>query len=156
MPEFIFGNAVASSKASTETQMPVFIEYIKKRRSGMVSWLTQVAEIGAMYMSLVSPMVDTTERPQIQWDELDQGDGNLTLETLKWAFMEGLIDSRTALMLAPVEFEDIDALLVAAQKEREEREQAAMDRFEQEAQAMAGGPNDDEELADEGPDSPSA
>ena len=61
------------------------------------------------------------ETPQVQFEELADQDGALTLETLRWAYAEGLIDDRTALMLAPVRFEDIDALLEAAAEQREER-----------------------------------
>ena len=150
LPEFIFGNAVQSSKASTETQMPVFIEYIKMRRSEMAAWLNQIAETVAIYLSLVSPDLVTTEQPQIQWEDLASEDGTLTLETLKWAYLEGLIDERTALLLAPVEFEDIDSILEAAKVANEEKRQLAQDEFDREIEvARAGEGTDEDEDEDE-------
>ena len=142
LPEFIFGNAISSSKASAETQMPVFVEFIKMRRSEMATWLNEIAIVAAVYLSLVSPDLDTSEPPQIQWDDLTSEDGTLTLETLKWAFLEGLIDQRTALMLAPVEFEDIDAILLAAEGEREEALEREQDAFDREVELAAAGAGD--------------
>jgi hypothetical protein len=133
LPEFLFGNAVSSSKASTETQMPVFIEFIKARRGEMVAWLTQIAEIALAYLSLTTPRV-RAQTPSLQWEALDQEDGTLTLETIKWAFGEGLLDELTALQLMPVELDDPDAVLAKAREEREERQEMAMQQMEQEAQ----------------------
>src|SRR5690606_26307315 len=77
LPEFVLGSAVASSKASTETQMPVFIKFIEMRRGEMARWLTEIAEVVLAYLSLMEPGV-VAESPQIQWEELDQADGQLT------------------------------------------------------------------------------
>ena len=137
LPEFIFGNAITSSKASAETQMPVFIEYIKMRRSEMSLWLNEIAQVVAVYLSLVSPDLVTQEQPGIQWEQLDHEDGSLTLETIKWAYLEGLIDERTALMLAPVEFEEIDQILEAAKEQNEEKRQSSRDDFSFEIEAAA-------------------
>lgn len=134
LPEFIFGNAIASSKASAETQMPVFEKFIEGRRGEIGGWIVELAEIALSYLSLIEPGV-RAERPALQWQKLTQ-DGKLTLEAITWAFAEGLIDERTALLLAPIELEDIDAVLAQARKEREQRQQ-------QEAEQM------DQQLADE-------
>jgi len=148
LPEFIFGNAISSSKASAETQMPVFIEYIKMRRSEMSMWLNEIAQVVAVYLSLVSPDLVTQEQPGIQWEQLDHEDGSLTLETIKWAFLEGLIDDKVALMLAPVEFENIDQILEAAKEQNEEKRQSSRDDFSFEVEAAAigtGNPTEQEE-----------
>jgi adenylate cyclase len=58
--------------------------------------------------------------PVIQWSKLSQDD-KLTLEAISWAFTEGLLDERTALLLAPIEVADIDTVLDLARKERAER-----------------------------------
>lgn len=149
LPEFIFGNAVSSSKASTETQMPVFIEYIKMRRSEMSLWLNEIAQVVAVYLSLVSPDLVTGEVPKIQWEQLDHEDGTLTLETIKWAYLEGLVDERTALMLAPVEFEDIDQILLSAREQNEEKIQSSRDEFTFQVEAAAIGKGDSEEQEEE-------
>ena len=141
LPEFIFGNAIASSKASAETQLPVFVEFIKARRGEMVAWLTEVAEIALAYLSLTTPRV-SAQTPSLQWEALDQEDGTLTLETIKWAFGEGLLDEKTALQLMPVEIEDPEAALAKAKQEREQRRAAAA-RTAPAAKGTAAGENND-------------
>ncbi|MCL4863981.1 MAG: hypothetical protein KJZ93_31525 [Caldilineaceae bacterium] len=126
IPEFVFGNAIASSKASAEAQMPVFETFIEGRRREAAAWLTEVAEIVLGYLSLMQPGV-SRETPTIQWAKLTQ-DGRLTLETITWAFGEGLLDERTAVMLMPVDVEDVDAVLEQARREREERRQQVMEQ----------------------------
>lgn len=120
IPEFILGMAISSSKASAESQMAPFIEFIKLRRGDIVALLTTIAEIAMGYLSLTTPGV-SAQTPTLQWEALDQQDGTLTLETLKWAFLEGLIDELTALKLMPVEVEDPEGVLAKAKEEREAR-----------------------------------
>lgn len=134
LPEFVFGNAISSSKASAETQMPVFVRFIEMRQGEAAGWLTELAEIALLFLSLTTPGV-TAESPTAQWEELSQQDGRLTLDTLQWAFTEGLLDRRTALMLAPVDVEDLDSVLDLAEQERKER-------FEENQE-----PREDEQLA---------
>ncbi len=141
IPEFVFGNAIASSQASANTQMPVFIEYIKLRQGAMAAWLIELATIVLAYLSLTTPGVQA-EIPALQWRELGGQDGQLTLDTLTWAFTEGLIDRKTALMLAPVEVEDIDAVLDAAAAESG----AAAAQF---PETQGGGQAMDQQLQDE-------
>jgi hypothetical protein len=118
--EFVFGTAIASSMASAETQMPIFVEFINGRRNEMVKWLVQIAEIAMGYLALITPGV-LLEAPILQWEALDQQDGTLTLETVKWAYLEGLIDRRTALIMLPIDIEDPDSVLDLAEKERAEK-----------------------------------
>lgn len=120
LPEFLLGMAVASSKASAETQLPPFLEYIKMLRGDMARWLVEVAEIALAYLALVEPGVNEGEIT-LQWEALDQGDGTLTLEAIKWGYLEGLIDELTALQMLPVEIDDPKGVLEKAKREREER-----------------------------------
>lgn len=120
LPEFVMGNAIASSKASAETQLPVFIRFVEGKRGEMIGWLTELAEIVLGLLSLTEPGV-VAETPALQWEELDQADGRLTLDTVSWGYAEGLLDRRTALMLAPVEVADMDMVLEQAQREAAER-----------------------------------
>lgn len=119
LPEFVMGNAISSSKASAEAQMPVFEKFIEGRRAEMVSWLTEIAEIALGYLALMTPGV-STETPALQWQPITQ-DERMTLDTLIWSYTEGLIDRRTALMLAPLDIDDVAAVLDAADEERAER-----------------------------------
>lgn len=131
IPEFVLGMAIASSKASAETQMPVFEKFIEMYQGEMSRWLKEIATIVLAYQSLFSPGV-SAEVPGLQWRKLTQ-DGRLTLDTITWAYQNGLLDRRTSLMLAPVEVEDMDAVLDAAEQERVQRQAESL----KQVQAMA-------------------
>lgn len=137
IPEFVFGNAIASSMASATTQMPVFERFIDGRRQDAASWLTEIAEIVLGLLSLTTPGVSASA-PAIQWSKLTQ-DNKLTFEVIAWAFTEGLIDERTALLLAPIEVADIDEVLAKAKEERAERMAEAQALLPRDA---TGDPND--------------
>lgn len=121
IPEFVFGNAIASSQASANTQMPVFERFIEGRRGEAAGWLLTIAHLVNAYQSLTTPGVDQ-ETPTLQWQKLTQ-DGALTLQAIQWAYAEGLLDERTALLLAPVEVSDIEQVLAMAKAERQARMQ---------------------------------
>lgn len=125
LPEFVFGNAIKSSDASAQTQLPIFLEFIKARRGKMTKWLVQVATIVLAYLSLMRTRV-AAQVPSLQWEALDQQDGQLTLATIKWAYASGLLDKLTALQLMPVEVDDPEAVLAKAKAEQEEAQQEAM------------------------------
>jgi hypothetical protein len=127
IPEFVMGTAIASSKASADVQMPVFEKFIEGKRGELRRWLLNVAEIVIGYLALTTPGVGV-EPPTLQWQKLTS-DGKLTLESLVWAFAEGLIDKRTALQLCPLEITDLDAVLDQAALEAEERQQQAQDEM---------------------------
>jgi hypothetical protein len=106
--------------ASANTQMPIFSRMIDGRRQDAAGWLVQIAEIVLGYLSLTTPGLGLARAPVIQWSKLTE-DNAMTLATITWAFTEGLIDERTALMLAPIDVTDIDTVLDLARKERAER-----------------------------------
>lgn len=115
IPEFVMGNAVASSKASADTQMPVFERFIEGQQSDAEDWLTKISEIALAYLSLTEPDV-IAQTPTLQWRKLTQ-DGRLMLDTVTWAWASGLLDKRSALMLAPLEVENVDAILAAVEEQ---------------------------------------
>lgn len=145
LPEFVFGNAIKSSDASAQTQMPIFIQFIKARRGKMTKWLVAIATIVLAYLSLMRTRVAAQE-PSLQWEELDQQDGSLTLETIKWAYGEGLLDDLTALQLMPLEVDDPEGVLAKAKQEREEKQKEAMRLA---AQQKPPGDDVDQDLRDE-------
>ncbi len=122
LPEFVMGTAIASSKASAETQMPIFAQYIQKKRGQITGWMLQLAEVVARMTGLLEGMA--VGDISIVWDSLTDADGKLTLEALQWAYGEGLIDKETALMLAPLPIEDVQEVLRKAGAEQEEREES--------------------------------
>ena len=81
---------------------------------------------------------------ELVWEPLTGNDGKLTLTALQWAYSQGLIDRRTALMLAPIDIGDVEAVLSAVDddkaKEWEDRHQqfAANNRREEQLALEAG------------------
>ena len=127
LPEFVFGNAISSSKASAESQMPVFVKFIEMKQGAATGWLKDLAQVVLGMLSLTQPGI-VMESPAVQWESLTTDDGQLKLSAIQWAFTEGLLDERTALQLAPLGIDDIDAVLEAARKEQADRfpEQSAL------------------------------
>lgn len=120
IPEFVMGNAIASSKASTETQMPVFEKFIEGKQGETRTWLIELATIALGFLSLTTPGV-VAEVPELSWRKISQ-DGRLTLATVEWAYSVGLLDDLTAVRLAPVEVDDIEEVLARAKQQFEERQ----------------------------------
>lgn len=129
IPEFVMGTAIASSKASAETQMPVFVKWIEKRRGDCVGWLTEIARVVLAYYSLIERGVNASATPVPQWAELTGSDGQLTLQAVQWAHSEGLLDDETALSLMPFDVENPAEVLKKARQEHNERQAQAADLF---------------------------
>jgi hypothetical protein len=136
LPEFIMGTAVASSKASTETQMPPFELFITKKQGMIEKPLMQLLDIGRRMLGVVDAGLRTgADEIRLSWPTLSGEDGKLTLDTLKWAYGVGLIDDETALQLAPVAIEDVRAVLDNARAQVEAQrsdEEAFADRIDRE------------------------
>lgn len=137
MPEFVMGTAVTSSHASVETQMPVFIQWIQKKRGQIEGWLNTLATLVADWYVLTEPGLGTYETLKIQWDDLTTENGELTLKTVQWLYGERIIDKRTAAELAPVQIEDLDAVLEAAEAEQEESEEQMQREVERQIEKAA-------------------
>jgi len=123
IPEFVWGNAIASSKASAESQMPPFVRWVDKKRGAVEGWALEVARVVLGYLALTEAGVSAADEPAAQWEDLTGSDGRLTLDTLTWAVTEGLVDDETALRIAPLPIDaaDIPTILRRARKEAEER-----------------------------------
>ncbi len=122
IPEFVMGTAIASSKASADTQMPVFVKWIEKKRGEVSGWLIDLARVVLAYYSLFERGVSADDVPVIVWSELTNQDGQLTQAAVEWAYAEGLLDDETALSLMPFTLENPKDVLARAQKQREERQ----------------------------------
>lgn len=122
MPEFIFGNAIASSKASAESQMPPFIKWIEKEQSRAEKWLKQIVDVVLAYLSLTDVSVSGNEEYTISWSSLTEGDGKLTLEAVKWAYPQGLLSEDVAVQNLQrfMTIDDAQAMLDQLKQEREE------------------------------------
>lgn len=126
MPEFIFGNAIQGSKASAETQLPPFIKWIEKEQGRAAKWMLRLIQIVVAYMSLFETGVNEDEQVKLIWPALSESDGALTLETVKWAYMEGLLTPEVALsQLSWLDIEDPVGMLEELEAEREEQRRQA-------------------------------
>lgn len=130
IPEAFLGSAIASSKASAEAQLIPLVKFIEKKRSYAQGWILELCQIVLGYLNVIDARVPV-EVPTIRWDDLTSQDGQLTLQSIEWAFKEGLLDEETALMLMPVEVENPKEVLRKARKEREARQQQFNNQMDQ-------------------------
>lgn len=97
IPEFIFGNAIASSKASADSQMEPFVKWIEKEQGRAEKWFKQLIDVVMAYLSLTDVSVSGNESYTMNWASLTEGDGKLTLEAVKWAYPQGLLTEEVAI-----------------------------------------------------------
>lgn len=116
IPEFAWGNAIASSKASAESQMQPFVKWIEKKRGLAVEWLIQLADVISAYFVALQPNLRYST-PVLYWQPLAGTDGQLTLNAIEWAYSEGLIDAETALILAPLDINNPSETIERARRE---------------------------------------
>ena len=128
IPEFAWGNAIASSKASAETQMGPFVRWIEKKRAECGGWMLELAQVVLAYSGLWETGVSDSASIQIGWEPLTSETGEITLKALQWLLSEQLIDEETAVRLAPVDIDDVLGVLKRARQEREERRQQEADQ----------------------------
>jgi hypothetical protein len=133
LPEFLMGTAIASSKASAETQMPPFVMYIALRQLLNEGWLIELALLGLAYLRAVKMRrmaAASTPKVRVIWPRLTGEDNRLTLDTLKWAVSVGLLDDENAIRLMPLEVENPEAMLAKLKA-------GAAERVAQDAEAQA-------------------
>jgi hypothetical protein len=158
-PEFIMGNAISSSKASAETQLPVFIQYIEKKRGEAEEWILELAEVVLAMIGAVDMTVrrDQSDDLEIEWDDLTNEDGELTIKAIEAAYKAGWITRETALGRMPaLKVKDPAAEIKAADKENEElqlredeRMESAVDRAIRDAEARAAQLDEEEAETEE-------
>ena len=141
IPEFVLGNAIEGSKASAETQMPVFEVFITARQKACTPWILETCAVVQAYLRVLNPGF-STDVPLLQWDKLTQN-GRLVLDTVNWAFEKSLLDEKTALTLLPLEVEDPEGVLRQAKKDAEKRREQQMADLERQAQIAAENSGDD-------------
>lgn len=122
MPEFIFGNAIASSKASAESQMPPFIKWVEKEQGRATYWLRDLIEIFLGFAALSDRSINPSEEFTISWPSLTEGDGQLTLDATLGAWDRGLLTDEVAIQQLQrfLTIEDAAAMLNDLKKQREE------------------------------------
>lgn len=135
LPEFVLGNAIEGSKASAETQMPIFEIFIRMRQKDCAPWIRQVSNVVQAYNVILKPGTEK-EEATLQWPKLSQN-GRLVKESVEWAFDKNLIDDRTSLMLLPLDIEKPDDVLIQAKKDSRKRKKENLKDMEDQAKIQA-------------------
>lgn len=82
-PEFAFGTAVASSKASVSEQMPVLIRRVARKREHFTESWQQLARIVLAMTSMSTGRRYSTHATTLLWDDVDPRDGKEVADELK-------------------------------------------------------------------------
>lgn len=119
MPEFVFGNAIASSQASAETQMPPFVRWIEKEQGRTRGWMRQIVRVVLGYLATYTPGVNAEEEVQIIFQPVSGEDNALVLQAVELGLRMGILDEETALAMLPLGIENVQDVLEKARQERE-------------------------------------
>lgn len=103
-PEFAFGTAVSSSKASTSTQMPILVRKVERKQQQLSNVITSIVETLIEKKQLISDPVFLKLKGKevgikVQFPPIDDDDKTLTLATVQWAVEKGILSDKTALEL---------------------------------------------------------
>ena len=122
-PEFSLGTGVASSKASTDSQMPVLIKKIERKQMQATKVLRKLIRVYMEKQTLLSNVaylnMDIENiRIAVNFPAIDDEDLTLTLAVVTFALQSGIMTKKTALeMIANGRVKDIDEEVKAAAKE---------------------------------------
>lgn len=146
VPEAVWGGAIASSKASAETQVPSFLQYIVGRRVALEGagadpelgteaegGLHEFFDVWLRTRALTDPRL-LVGPVQFSWPELSEANMDLLLKWVQYLRGTGALTSETALTLFG-KVDDPQAELEAAEKEAleaQQREREALDSFRDE------------------------
>lgn len=121
IPEYAYGNAIASSKASAEAQVDPFVRYIERQQNNAEVWIKDLIDTVLRYAALSDRKIKLG-RIGVDWSDVIKNDITI-LNALRLA-MEvngGVIDELTFLEQLPLDIRDKEAVLKKAKREREER-----------------------------------
>lgn len=112
LPEFILGNAVESGDDPT-AQIEPLVKFIEKRQAAAEPWFEELCYVAMAFNGLSDTSAQVSEDDEISifWGNLTRQDGQITLQTVQWAYMQGLLDRKTALALMPLEVADPEQTL---------------------------------------------
>ena len=125
IPEFMWGGAISSSKASAETQLPPFLKYVQSRRlqlegigadellgENSKGGLLELLDIYLKMYRLINPSI-VIAPIQLQWPVLTAEDDQVRFQWVSWADATGKLDPSTALGLSGL-VDDPDSVVAKA------------------------------------------
>lgn len=150
IPEFVWGNAIASSKASAESQMPPFVRFIEKKQGQVTRWLNAVLDVVVSIIRTYETSIGQNDGVTIGWMPLTNADGSLTLQAVQFAVDRGLLDDETALRLLPLDIENPADVIAKAKAEQAEK----AEEYDRRQEALLSGQRRDEDVSndDENPE----
>lgn len=148
IPEFIWGGAIASSKASADAQMPAFVRIVALWRAMVERPLLDLLRIWVRTVSAFE-FLPAAGRIQIEWPDVVGEDENVLLQKLDQADRIGALTQETHLRLLNL-VDDPAAEVAAAEAEAETRQEA----FDRTVDALNSTSDDDPDVPpdDEGTD----
>lgn len=97
IPEWVWGGAIASSKASVDAQRPAFTMMIQARRARLEAALLQLVRVWVATMELQSPPLappypNREGNWTVVWPEMVADDEAMTLRKVDFAYSHGIIN----------------------------------------------------------------
>lgn len=126
-PEFIFGTAVQSSKASVSEQMPVMVKKAERKQGQLNDPLWELVDVLNFYASKLNTKFEPSIDFEIKWFPILDEDLKLNLDIVKELGAQGVITDSTKLLLLNMGryVEDFDKEIADAQAELGTKQQAA-------------------------------
>ena len=149
IPEWVWGGAVASSKASVDAQTPAWVRKIQGRQRRLKRPLQELLEIWLATMALTMP-IPAGLKVKISYPDLFGEDETLSQAWLKLAMDAGLLTDKTALAFINRHIDIVEDVAAEIEKARAEG-QAKQEAFDARVNAdMADAQNrDQQDMEDE-------
>jgi hypothetical protein len=141
IPEWVWGGAIASSKASVDAQMPAFERLIDGLRLAYTAPLLQLIRVWVATRALVEPGLNVAAQITLNFPSIAVEDRTQKLEEIKFAEERKLIRKVTALRLLNL-VDDPEAEVKAAEAEAADSES----EFDRALDDLVRNPPPDEEL----------
>ena len=122
IPEWAWGGAISSSKASVDAQMPAFVRYLEGRRTQIQAALLKLADVWLAVQRLTG--VVAAVEISIEWPALEGRDDQQLMAKIKLARDQGLLTDETTLRL--LELVDDPAAEVAAAADAAQTDETRM------------------------------
>ncbi len=97
VPEWVWGGAIASSKASVDAQMPAWALFIALRRMTITPLIIALLQIWLAYRALVEPGLDANAEITLDWPSLTDENEEIKLKKIELGRKEGLLTDETTL-----------------------------------------------------------
>ena len=102
IPEFAFGNAISSSKASAEAQIDPFTRFVERQQNISATWMRQLALIVLRYKALSDRQIKVDPQMRISWKPVTDKDGTLVLDAISTGMEARVLDRESILNLLPL------------------------------------------------------